>query len=81
MSCPYKYALGIPEKGVHESRFLGLALNDTLMTILAAAIIAFFTSYPFLTTFLVLFLIGELLHILFGTQTAFLTMIGIKACS
>jgi hypothetical protein len=81
MGCPYKYALGIPEQGVHAARFLGIALNDTLMTILAAAIISFFTSYPFLATFLVLFIVGEILHILFGVQTAFLTMIGIKSCS
>jgi hypothetical protein len=30
MSCPYKHALGTPEQGVHATRFLGLAWNDTL---------------------------------------------------
>ena len=81
MGCPYKYLLGIPGQGVHASRFMGLALNDTLMTILGAAIISFFTGHSFLLTFFVIFVLGEILHILFGTQTAFLTMIGIKACS
>jgi len=81
MSCPYKYALGIPEQGVHATRFLGLALNDTLMTIIGSAIISFFTGYSFLLTFLFIFVLGEVLHVLFGTQTAFLTMIGIKSCS
>jgi len=81
MSCPYKYALGIPDQGVHATRFLGLALNDTLMTIIGSAIIAFLTGYSFLYTFLFIFVLGEILHVLFGTQTAFLTMIGIKACS
>lgn len=81
MSCPYKYALGIPEQGVHATRFLGLALNDTLMTIIGSALLAFFTGYSFLLTFLFIFVLGEVLHVLFGTQTAFLTMIGIQACS
>jgi len=81
MSCPYKYILGIPEQGVHAARFLGLSWNDTILTILAAAIIAFLSGYSFLWTFIVLWIVGEILHILFGVQTAFLTMIGIKACS
>jgi hypothetical protein len=81
MSCPYKYALGIPEQGVHATRFLGLALNDTLMTIIGSALISFFTGYSFLLTFLFIFVLGEVLHVLFGTQTAFLTMLGIKSCS
>lgn len=81
MSCPYKYLLGVPEQGVHAKRFLGMAFNDTLMTVIAAAIISFFSSYPFLGTFIVLWIVAEILHILFGVQTAFLTMIGIKACS
>jgi len=81
MGCPYKYLLGVPEQGVHASRFMGLALNDTLMTILGSAIISFFTGYSFLLTFLVIFILGEYLHLMFGTQTAFLTMIGIKSCS
>jgi hypothetical protein len=80
MSCPYKHLLGIPEQGVHAKRFLGMAFNDTIMTVIAAAIIAFFTGYSFLWTFIVLWIVAEILHILFGVQTAFLTMIGIKAC-
>jgi len=81
MGCPYKYLLGVPEQGVHAARFMGLALNDTLMTILGSAIISFLTGYSFIITFLVIFILGEYLHLMFGTQTAFLTMIGIKSCS
>jgi hypothetical protein len=81
MSCPYKYALGVPEQGVHATRFLGFAQNDTLMTIIGSALISFFMGYSFLLTLFVIFILGEVLHILFGTQTAFLTMIGIKSCS
>ena len=81
MSCPYKYILGIPGQGVHAARIVGVSLNDTLATILAAALIAYFGNYSFLITFLVLFVLGEYLHMMFGVQTAFLTMIGVKSCS
>ena len=80
MSCPYKYILGVPEQGVHAARIGGLALNDTLLTVIAAALIAYFGNYSFLLTFFVLFVIGEYLHMIFGVQTAFLTLIGVKSC-
>ena len=81
MSCPYKYILGIPGQGVHAARIVGISLNDTLATILAAGLIAYFGNYSFLVTFFVLFVLGEYLHMMFGVQTAFLTMIGVNSCS
>jgi hypothetical protein len=81
MSCPYKYILGVPEQGVHAARILGVSLNDSLMTIIGAAIISYFSGYSFLWTLLILFVLGEYLHMIFGVQTAFLTIIGVKACS
>ena len=79
MSCPFANALGIPGKGIHKTRILGLALNDILMTIAGAAIIAYFCRISFLGTLLILLILGEVLHYVAGTQTAFLTMIGVDA--
>lgn len=80
MSCPYKYLLGIPEKGFHATRLFGFALNDMLGTIGLALIITYIYEVPLWKTFLSMFVLGEVLHYLFGVQTAFLTAIGIKAC-
>lgn len=80
MSCPYKNILGVPGTGVHETRIFGLALVDIVLTALAALITSYFTEYSFPMSFFMWFLLGEILHYVFGTQTAFLTMIGIKAC-
>lgn len=80
MSCPYKHLFGIPGEGPHSYRFMGLALVDLVLTILFAWIISYFTSYSFIESFIYLFVFGEILHYLFGTQTAFLTMLGIRAC-
>ena len=79
MSCPYATALGIPGKGVHSTRIFGLALNDILMTIVGAAVIAYFGRVSFAVTLLILLILGEVLHYVFGTQTAFLTLIGVDA--
>jgi hypothetical protein len=80
MSCPYKFLLGIPGKGFHSKRFMGLALYDTLGTFIIAVVIAFVFKFSVWKTVLFLFVLGELLHYLFGTQTAFLTLIGVRAC-
>jgi hypothetical protein len=80
--CPYAYVLGIPGQGVHETRFMGFALNDFLATIVVAAISAYIYDIHFIKSFFIWFILGEVLHYIFGTQTAFLTRIGIKVnCS
>ena len=78
MSCPYKYIFGIPKQGFHAQRFLGIAVNDTLGTIVLALVIAYVFKTNVWKTFLWTFIVGEVLHYLFGVQTAFLEMVGIK---
>ena len=77
MPCPYANILGEPGKGIHAQRIFGLALNDTLMTITAAAITAYIFNINFILSFIAWFVTGEVLHWLFGTDTAFLRMIGL----
>jgi len=82
MGCPYANALGVPGQGVHSTRIFGLSLNDILLTIIGAILLSFLLGVNFWTVLLVFFILGEVLHYLFGTQTAFLTMIGVSAeCS
>lgn len=80
MSCPYKFVLGIPGQGFHAARFMGVALNDTLGTIVLALISAWLFKINVWSSLAVWFIGGEVLHYAFGVQTAFLTMIGITAC-
>lgn len=80
MSCPYKYIFGIPGKGFHSERFLGIALYDTLGTIVLALLVSYFFRVKIVTSIIGMFILGEVLHYLFGVQTAFLTLIGIKSC-
>lgn len=75
MPCPYANALGVPGEGIHAPRIFGLARNDLLMTIIAAIITAYALNISFLLSFTIWFVSGEVLHYLFGTNTAFLKMI------
>ena len=80
MPCPYAFVLGVPGQGVHAPRIGGYARNDIVATIVVAAITSYFASISFFTSLAAWFILGEVLHYVFGTQTAFLTSIGVKAC-
>jgi len=56
----------------------GYARNDFLATILIAIITACYYKISFIIAFFIWFLLGEILHYVFGTQTAFLTSIGVN---
>ena len=67
--CKYKNILGIPHKGIHSYRFLGLAIADVIMTILLAIVIAYLRKISFFYAFMYLFLLGIILHRLFCVRT------------
>ena len=77
MSCPYKYALGIPGEGFHAMRLGPIALGDTLGTVALAVLTAWLTNSSIFWNFVVWFVVGEILHYAFGTPTAFLKLIGL----
>jgi len=77
-TCPYRYAFGKPGEGAHSYRFMGIAIVDTVLTFLGAWLITLGTGYPIQVTFVAFFVLGEILHYYYGTQTAVLTMLGIN---
>ena len=78
MSCPYANYLGVPGQGVHSTRILGMALNDWLATIILAILISFMFNVNFIYSLVGLFILGEVLHYVYGVKTAFLEMIGLE---
>lgn len=80
-SCPLKYALGIPGMGFHAARIgpIDIALYDTLGTIgLAFVTWLIAPRVPFWMHFIAWFILGEVLHLAFGIDTAFLRIIGLE---
>jgi hypothetical protein len=80
MSCPYANILGTPGQGVHAQRFLGLALNDTIATLVVALLTSWIFKVSLLYSILGWFIAGEALHYTLGVNTAFLKMIGVTPC-
>ena len=78
--CPFAFILGIPGQGFHATRIYGYALNDTVGTIVLALITAYIFDIAIWKSIVIWFVSGEILHYLFGTQTAVLTTLGIEAC-
>lgn len=73
----WRDALGVPGKGAHSVRFLGVAMVDVALTVLAAALIAWARpTWGFWRILVVLFLLGILLHWLFGVRTAVARALG-----
>ena len=77
MPCPYAHALGIPGQGFHARRVVGFALYDTLGTIGLAILTSMIFRIHILSSLLLWFVLGEVLHYAFGTRTAFLELIRI----
>jgi len=67
--CKYKDALGKPGKGIHSYRFMGLAIADVIMTLVAALLISYYSGYSFLKVSIVLFISGIIVHRLFCVRT------------
>lgn len=79
-TCPYANILGESGKGVHATRLYGFAANDIYMTIIAAAATAYIFHIHILYSLTGWFVLGEVLHYIFGTNTAFLVMLGLNRC-
>jgi hypothetical protein len=75
--CQYRFALGIPDQGVHSTRFLGLAFVDLFLTVVGSYLISMYTKKDFYNVFTVVFLLGIFLHWLFCVPTALNRMLGI----
>jgi hypothetical protein len=78
MPCPYSNLLGVPGQGVHATRILGMSLNDWLATIILAILISFMFNLNFVYSLVGLFVLGEVLHYVYGVKSAFLIMIGLE---
>lgn len=56
-----------------------MAFNDLLMTLVGAFLTAIIFNISLTVSVITWFTVGEILHYLFGVQTAFLTFVGIRA--
>ena len=79
--CPFKkYSeiFGRVGEGVHRFRILDTPVVDFVLTLLLAMLITWLTKIPLVISTIVCFLVGILLHILFGVNTTVVKWLGIK---
>ena len=78
MPCPFANLLGKPNTGVHSIRLFGLSVVDIALTIIGAYLITKVYKIDFWKSLLGFFILGEILHYIFGANTAFLQMINLS---
>ena len=76
--CPFANVLGVPGQGVHSLRIGRYAFADILLTVIAAYFTTRFVKISFLASLIAWFILGEIFHVTYGVQTAFLTAIGVQ---
>ena len=69
MLSEYKYIFGVPKTGLHSYRLLDVAIIDYLMTIIASFMVSYVTKIPVVLSTIGMFIMGILLHLLFGLDT------------
>lgn len=68
--CKYANIAGEPGKGIHATRFLGVAIYDVIGTIVGAIIISLIFRWHIFYTILAAFLLGIIAHYIFCVKTA-----------
>ena len=77
MSCPFKNALGASGEGFHSLRFMGLAVGDTVGTIVLAILFSRIFKFKLIPTLIFLFVLGEIMHWYFCVDSPVLKFLGI----
>lgn len=65
MLCDYRHIFGVEGQGAHSIRILNIAVVDLLATLLVGALIAYYFKFNLYLTWLVLLIVGILVHRLF----------------
>ena len=70
----YKDIFGKSNEGVHSIRLFDFAIVDFIMTFIGAYIISLYYKKDVCLIFLLLFIFGQILHVLFCVKTKFISL-------
>lgn len=70
----YKDIFGKPNNGAHSFRIFDFAIIDIFMTFIGAYYISNYYKVNVWLIFILFFLLGQILHILFCVQTKFISL-------
>jgi len=75
MLCKYSNIFGKPKEGIHSIRIYDIAIIDVILTIIFSFIISYYYKINFYLVLTVLFIIGEILHLIFCVNTTIINYI------
>lgn len=67
--CKYRELFGVPGRGIHKYRFMGVAIVDVIQSLIGAFILSWLTKWPFLYCAIGVFAAGILAHRAFCVRT------------
>ena len=72
--CDYRYIFGKEKEGIHSYRFMDIAIMDVLLTFIGAIIIGYYFKLNIILVFIILIILGTLIHYIFCVETTITKM-------
>ena len=73
----YQNIFGEQGKGLHRFRLLDVAAIDYLLSILLSIAVSAITKFPLVLTTILIFILGIILHTIFGVKTSAVKYLGL----
>lgn len=72
--CYHRHIFGKEKEGIHSYRFMDIAIMDVLLTFIGAIIIAYYFKLNIILVFIILIILGTLIHYIFCVETTITKM-------
>lgn len=72
--CQYRHIFGKEKEGLHSYRFMDIAIVDVLLTFIGALVIAYWYKLNIILVFIVLVILGTIIHYIFCVETTITKM-------
>lgn len=72
--CYYRHIFGKEKEGLHSYRFMNIAIVDVLLTFIGALVIAYYFKLNIILVFIILIILGTLIHYIFCVETTITKM-------
>lgn len=72
--CQYRHIFGKEKEGIHSYRFMDIAIMDVLLTFIGAIIIGYYFKLNIILVFIILIILGTLIHYIFCVETTITKM-------
>lgn len=75
MLCSYHHVFGEERKGFHSLRMFDVAVGDVLLTLLLSLFVSYVSKISIITTTIIIFIVGIIIHRIFCVNTKINSMI------